>query len=429
MPKPNIESVDVAIIGAGPSGTVVASLLHQRGINCQIFERSHFPRFSIGESLLPQCMVHLEEAGLLDAVNRAGFQFKNGAAFGRGDEYTYFDFTDKFSEGPGSTFQVQRGAFDKLLADEVEALGVPIHYGHCLEDIEMTASCARLSFSTDQDEHYTLDAQFVLDASGFGRVLPRLLDLELPSYLPSRTALFTHIEDNISDPEHDRDKILITNHPELKDVWFWLIPFANGRCSMGVAAEDHYFKDPSIEPLETQLKYWIQQAPNLKHLLTHSVYDTPVRKLVGYSRDVKSLHGERFALLGNAGEFLDPIFSSGITIAMKSASLVAPVLAKHLAGETVDWQKDYAEPLKKGVETFKTYVDAWYDGRFQDVVYSQNQRPNIRAMISSILAGYAWDDSNPFVAVPERRLNALVDTCREQEIRDRQNPEQENHAH
>ncbi|HSC81654.1 MAG TPA: NAD(P)/FAD-dependent oxidoreductase [Chitinolyticbacter sp.] len=411
-------TADVAVIGAGPAGAIASSLLNRRGHKVVVLERQHFPRFSIGESLLPQCMEFIAEAGMLDAVNRAGFQFKNGAAFTHNGNYSFFDFTDKFSPGPGTTFQVQRAAFDHLLASEAQKQGVDIRYGHGLSAIEFNDAGARLQVQPDNADAYQLDARFVLDASGFGRVLPRLLNLELPSDFPLRSALFTHIEDNIDSavhpslPAHDRSKILITVHPGHKDVWFWLIPFPNGRCSLGVVGESHYFEGK--DDLQACLQAFVNETPDLGPLLRNAVFDTPVQKLGGYACNVKSLWGKNFALLGNAGEFLDPVFSSGVTIAMKSASLAAPLVDRQLKGESVDWENDYAIPLKRGVDTFRQYVSGWYDGRFQDVVFFRQDKAaaNISRMISSILAGYAWDTNNPFVAEPARRLNMLVELCR-----------------
>lgn len=405
-------TADVAIVGAGPAGAIVSALLHKQGHKVVVIERQHFPRFSIGESLLPQCMEFIADAGMLDAVNNAGFQFKNGAAFTHNGNYSFFDFTDKFSPGPGTTFQVQRATFDHLLASEAQKQGVEIRYGHGLTALEFHQDSVSLQVQSDQGEAYQLNAQFVLDASGFGRVLPRLLDLELPSDFPARTSVFTHIQDNIDSPTHDRSKILITVHPDHHDVWFWLIPFPNGRCSMGVVGESHYFD--KFTDLRECLQTFVNQTTDLGHLVRNAVFDTPVQKLSGYACNVKSLWGNRFALLGNAGEFLDPVFSSGVTIAMKSASLAAPLVSRQLNGGAVDWEKEYAIPLKRGVDTFRNYVSAWYDGRFRDVVFFRQDKasPKVSGMISSILAGYAWDTNNPFVAEPSRRLNALVELCR-----------------
>ncbi len=131
----------------------------------------------------------------------------------------------------------------------------------------------------------------------------------------------------------------------------------------------------------------------------------------GYAANVKSMHGKGFALLGNAAEFLDPVFSSGVTIAMRSASMAASVLDRQLRGETVDWTNEFERPLRKGVDTFRAYVRAWYDGRFQDIMFAKNQPAGIRGMICAILAGYAWDESNPFVAEAERRLDMVAKLC------------------
>src|SRR5438309_10455040 len=126
----NIARVDVLVIGAGPAGSVASALLRQQGLQVLVLEREQFPRFSIGESLLPQSMVYLEQAGMLRAVVEAGFQFKNGAAFVRGEDYTDFDFRDKQSQGWGTTYQVQRARFDHVLADEAQRPGAQIRYRH-----------------------------------------------------------------------------------------------------------------------------------------------------------------------------------------------------------------------------------------------------------------------------------------------------------
>ncbi len=407
---------DVAIIGAGPSGAVAAALLVQRGWQVCVLERQHFPRFSIGESLLPYCMEILEEAGLLDVVNQAGFQSKNGAAFTWGDKYTEIDFRDKFTAGPGTTFQVERAKFDQILIQEAERKGANVYFGHTVNNLEMTPEQATLSVTTDQDESYTLQAQFVLDASGYGRVLPRLLNLERPSSLPMREAWFTHIQDNITDPQYDREKITIATHPQDRAIWMWLIPFSHGRCSIGVVGEPDRLAKGDREALPF-LQDITNEIPRLHTLLANAEWDTPVNCLRGYSANVSSLYGERFALLGNAAEFLDPVFSSGVTIALQSASLATALVDKTLRGESVDWQKSFVEPLSIGVNTFRTYVTGWYDYRFQDVIYSEQVNADIRRMISAVLAGYAWDTRNPYVEKSERRLNALAEICGEARLR------------
>lgn len=400
---------DVLVIGAGPSGAIASALLVRKGWKVAVIERQEFPRFSIGESLLPQCMEFIEQAGMLDAVKAAGFQFKNGAAFEWAGARTAFDFTDKFSPGHGTTYQVQRGNFDKLLADEAARQGADIHYRHTIVSADIEPGRARLIAECD-GEQVAFTGKFVLDASGFGRVLPRLLDLDRPSDFPVRQSVFTHVQDNIDEAVFDRDKILITVHPEQRDIWYWLIPFAGGRASLGVVGKQEQIEALGNTPEEI-LRAAVSGSPNLAKTLQNAEFDTPVQRITGYASDVKSLTGPGFALLGNAGEFLDPVFSSGVTIAMKSAQLASDCLDRQLRGEAVDWQSAFAVPLKAGVDVFKVYVTAWYEGTFQDVIFHPNPQPEIKRMICSILAGYAWDGNNPYVASAQRRLRALAEIC------------------
>ena len=408
-----LETTDVLIIGAGPAGAVAAGFLRQQGRRVLVLEREQFPRFSIGESLLPQSMEYIEAAGMLRPVVEAGFQFKNGAAFAWGDRYTDFDFRDKFSEGWSTTYQVQRGTFDKVLADAASRMGADIRYRHEVTAIDLEGERPRVTARDADGNTLQVEARFVLDASGFGRTLPRLLKLETPSNFPVRGAIFTHVADHIpTDGPFDREKIRVTVHPKHADVWFWTIPFSKGRCSVGIVASQDFLSQYPGTEME-RLRAILAEEPGLSGLLKDAVWDTPARQIVGYSANVKSLWGKGFALLGNAGEFLDPVFSSGVTIAFKSASLATQCLAREFAGETVDWQADYAAPLKAGVDTFRTFVDAWYAGGFQKIIFHERHTPDIRRMISSILAGYAWDQANPYVAQAKRRLGVLEELCSE----------------
>lgn len=418
------QQTDVVIIGAGPSGSSAAALLRQRGHQVLVIERQHFPRFSIGESLLPQCMVFLQEAGLLEAVlanaDKHGFNYKNGAAFLKGEQRADYDFREKFSEGPGTTFQVRRAEFDLVLADAAAAQGAEIRYGHEVVAVDVSGEKPVLTIKDEMGESYQVTAHFLLDASGFGRILPKLLDLESPSDFPVRQAIFTHIEDRIDDQASgfDRDKILITVHEKDPRAWYWLIPFADGRASFGVVAEQDFFAGYQ-RPEDSEQDYLplfrriLADDPALSDVLQHAQFDTPMRKLVGYSANVKCLSGDNYALLGNAGEFLDPVFSSGVTIALKSSSIAVPLVDKKIKGEAVDWQREYEQPLRKGIHVFRAYVEAWYSGEFQDVVFSSKQNNDVKKMVSSLLAGYAWDDANPMHKNPQRRLQVLAEFCRE----------------
>jgi flavin-dependent dehydrogenase len=412
MPIERSERTEILIVGAGPAGSVAAALLRQQGRQVLVIEREQFPRFSIGESLLPQSMAYLEQAGMLRAVVEAGFQFKNGAAFMHNGRYTDFDFRDKHSEGWGTTYQVQRGHFDHILAKEAERFGAEVRYRHEVLDIALgqgAAGGARVTVKHADGHQYSVDAGFILDASGFGRILPRLLKLETPSNFPVRGAIFTHVEDGIG-AGFDRNKIRVTVHPQHCDVWFWTIPFAGGRCSQGVVAETSFLDRYQGTPTE-RLQAIVAEEPSLQALLANARWDTPARQITGYSANVDKLWGEGYALLGNAGEFLDPVFSSGVTIAFKSASLAAAALQRQFAGETVDWQADYGVPLRKGVDTFRAFVESWYAGGFQKIIFHEAKQPEVKRMIAAILAGYAWDQTNPLVKETPRRLAALEALC------------------
>lgn len=404
------ETTEVIIIGAGPSGAVAAGLLRRAGRSVTVLDKAEFPRFVIGESLLPQSMEYIEAAGMLQDVVEAGYQFKNGAAFACGDQYAYFDFRDKFSPGWGTTYQVQRAPFDKVLADSAARQGADIRYGQEVTAVDFSGAKPVVSVQPKEGEAYELTGEFVLDASGYGRILPHLLDLEVPSSLPVRQAIFTHVADHIaqntaaSASSFDREKILISVQPDERDIWFWLIPFSNGRSSIGVVGRKEQFDDRDDK---TQLLDRISRTPNLAKVLSKAEWDTPVRHIVGYSANVKQLHGRHYALLGNATEFLDPVFSSGVTIAFKSADLAVKVLLKQLAGQAADWDAEYAQPLMVGVETFRVFVNAWYDGGLQKIIFTKDKSKTVERKVAAVLAGYAWDQNNPFVSRPGQHLATL----------------------
>ncbi|MDB5986545.1 MAG: FAD-binding protein [Nevskia sp.] len=408
-------AVDVLVIGAGPAGALAAAFARRQGLSVRVLEKIEFPRFSIGESLLPACMNLLAEAGMVDAVEAAGFQYKNGAQIARGDRFVDFVFADKTAEGYSHTYEVTRADFDHLLIRQAEAQGAQVQFREEIISVDFadTPRVVSRNAAGVETEH---QARFVLDASGFGRTLPRLLDLEMPSNFPVRAALFTHVDDHISDPHYDRNKIRVGIHPQHRDVWYWLIPFSQGRASVGVVAGDEFLR---LGGADADQRLWamINEEPGMKRLLGDARQLFPAREIRGYAAKVKSLHGKGYALLGNAGEFLDPVFSSGVTIAMKSAQLAVRLVARQLGGEDnvaqeVDWEVEYAKPLMLGVETFRGYVETWYEGALQDVMFSSIQPPKLRAMMCSVLAGYAWDKDNPYVGHSGRRLRSLAQVVR-----------------
>lgn len=279
-------------------------------------------------------MAYLEQAGMLQAVVEAGFQYKNGAYFVRGDKNASFDFRDKHSAGWGTTYQVERAVFDQTLIRCAADQGAEVRFGHTVRAMQ-PGDAPLLEVEDETGNAYAVHARFVLDASGFGRVLPRLLNLEAPTGMPTRAALFTHVRDALPAGSTDRDKICVAVHPERRDVWYWMIPLANGRSSVGCVAEASFLDVPEAER-EATLRSLIRAEPNIAALIGDAPFLMPVRQIGGYAANVERLYGPGYALLGNAGEFLDPVFSSGVTIALRSAELATRVLLRQLNGEAVD---------------------------------------------------------------------------------------------
>jgi flavin-dependent dehydrogenase len=148
--------------------------------------------------------------------------------------------------------------------------------------------------------------------------------------------------------------------------------------------------------------------PNAAARLANMQFVFAPQRISGYARAVKKVYGPHFALVGNATEFLDPVFSSGVTLALASANRAARVLTRHLRGEPVDWQTEYAAYLMQGINTFRAYVSAWYDDKLPQIFFAANRNPAIMRQICSVLAGYVWDKSNPYVAQADRALGLLA---------------------
>ena len=397
--------VDVLIIGAGPAGAMAAAQLQRAGFRLLVVEKHTFPRFVIGESLLPHTMDLLKEVGLLEAVENCGFMKKTGAVFMRGNQVCNFDFANQSAAGWQYTYQVPRAEFDKAIADAVAARGVEILYGHSVAAVKFMNGQAEVALDLPGGGQRNVTARFVLDCSGYGRVLPRLLDLEAPSDYPVRESLFAHVTGDVRPPDREQGKIWVCVHPG--GAWIWIIPFSNGKTSVGVVAGPEFFARFPGDPAE-QLRAIVMSDPNAAARLTQMKLVFPPQRIKGFACSVKKLFGPQFALAGNATEFLDPVFSSGVTLAMESGLRAAQVLTRQLQGQPVDWQTEYADHVMQGVDTFRAYVTAWYDDKLPTILFASQRNPDIMRQICSVLAGYVWDKSNPYVTQADRALGLLA---------------------
>ncbi len=398
--------VDVLVIGAGPSGCVASAYLHQQGLNVKVVEKTTFPRFVIGESLLPRCMEHFEEVGLLEALKAANFEIKRGARFLRDDIVCNFDFSDKHSEGWDWTWQVPRAEFDTILAKEVEKMGVTISFEHEVVAVDIADNGTSTTTIHDADGNpYQVEAKFIVDSSGYGRVLPRLLDLDKPSSIPEHSSIFGHVKD-VNRPEGE-EGTLITFDVLDKDTWFWVIPFSNGDTSLGFVGKNEFidsFEGDTSERLKTMFKqsdYYYERFKDAPLLFEP-------KSIRNYSKAVTKFYGNGFVLTGNSAEFLDPVFSSGVTFATESALKSAKLISKQLKGEPVDWEEDYANYIKSGVDVFATYVKEWYTGNLQTLFFHRPENPEVKRQICAVLAGYVWDRTNPFVTKHNRIVKTLA---------------------
>lgn len=390
------EFIDVLIIGAGPSGCVSASYLHNNGIKVKVVEKTKFPRLVVGESLIPRVMDHFAEAGLFESLDAMNFEKKLGARFIRGEEICLFDFSNKYGQGWDWTWQVPRADFDNTMTQEVIRKGIDLEFESEVISVSFEGKKS-ITVVKDVDGNLKeIHANFIIDSSGYGRVLPRLLDLDTPSKLDPHSSIFTHVKD-INRPAGQEGTLISFDILETQ-VWLWVIPFSNGNTSVGVVGPTDFVNSLSenkdnCEALNNAIKlsdYYVKRFGGVDFLFE------PV-KLENYSRSVKQMYGDGFALTGNSSEFLDPVFSSGVAFATESGMLAAKLYLKESQGIKVNWEEEFTGYMKRGIAVFTTYVKEWYTGNLQTLFFHQPENLDVKQKICAVLAGYVWDETNPFV--------------------------------
>lgn len=390
------EFVDVLVIGAGPSGCVSAGHLYNNGVKVKVVEKTKFPRLVVGESLIPRVMDHFSEAGLFPALDAMNFEKKLGARFIRGEEICIFDFSDKYGEGWDWTWQIPRADFDNTMAQEIIRKGIDLEFESEVLAVEFEGKNSITTVKDKDGNMKEIHAKMIIDSSGYGRVLPRLLDLDTPSSLDPHSSIFTHVYD-VNRPEGEEGTLISFDILET-EVWLWVIPFSNGNTSLGVVGPTHFINSLSEnkdarEALNNAIKlsdYYVKRFGGVDFLFE------PV-KLENYSRSVKSMWGPGFALTGNSSEFLDPVFSSGVCFATESGMLAAKLYLKESQGIAVDWEEEFTGYMRRGIGVFTTYVKEWYTGNLQTLFFHRPENHDVKRKICAVLAGYVWDQTNPFV--------------------------------
>ncbi|ERJ58458.1 NAD(P)/FAD-dependent oxidoreductase [Sphingobacterium paucimobilis] len=399
--------VDILIIGAGPSGCVAAGYLQKQGANIKVVEKSKFPRLVVGESLIPRVMDHFEEAGLLDSLNKQNFQKKPGARFIRGQVISIFDFSKKFGEGWDWTWQIPRADFDKIMTDTLIEKGVDISFETTVTAISFEGSDSITTIVDKEGNESQIKAKFVIDSSGYGRVLPRLLHLDKPSKLNPHSAIFSHVKD-INRPAGVEGTQISFDVLDT-EVWLWVIPFSNGNTSLGIVADTAFIEQLAANgDTALALKKAIQLSDfYVKRFAGTEFLFDPIH-LKNYSAAVTKMYGDGFALTGNSSEFLDPVFSSGVCFATESGILAAKLAWREINGEQIDWEKDFTHYMQRGIDVFTTYVKEWYTGNLQTLFFHRPENLDVKEKVCAVLAGYVWNEENPFVKKHNRVIRSIA---------------------
>jgi len=404
-----MDEVDVLVIGAGPAGAVSSAFLNNLKYKVLVLEKLLFPRFVIGESLLPHCMDHLDEVNFLPNVKKHGFQLKTGAAFYKGEQRLAFLFDDQLTKGWTWTWQVKRADFDHILIKTAEEQGVEVKFQCEVTSVKCSKEKQVITYKDKDGKEFTVEAKFIIDASGYGRVLPRFFNLEEPVQTPPRGAVFCHIQDS-KRTNNEGENIFIHSFRN-NTAWIWAIPFSNRTTSVGVVSDSDFIQELSANGGEKFLNH-IRTFKDLKGRFSEEKLIFEPKEIQGYAKRAKQLFGDGYVLCGNSTEFLDPIFSSGVTLATGSGLMAAKLIHKHLQGEKVDWLNEYENILRKGIDVFRSFVLSWYNGDMQTIFFAKEINPDIKRQICSILAGYVWDENNPFVKKHKTILKTLAQVVR-----------------
>ncbi len=379
---------DVAIVGGGPAGSTAATLLARAGRRVVVLEREKFPRFHIGESLLPFSTQTFDRLGVREKLDRTFLPKYGGEIVAAcGTRGVKFYFKDGFRSRRDRAYQVTRSEFDKLLLDHSRDNGAEVREETEVKKIAFKPDRVTIDIETSTGVSETLEARYLLDCSGRQTVLGNFYNLKRTYDHLQKFSVFAHYE-NV-DRAEGIDGTLIRMVRGL-DRWFWMIPLTQTRMSIGVVMDSATFRAMKLSP-EATLEKCIAEQPMVFERMKRAERVSPVYSAGDYSYRNAKFSGDRWLLAGDAAAFIDPVFSSGVFLAIMSAEKAADTLDEVLRSE---WRrrrlfKNYSRCINRIMDVYLTIVNSWYrrGKEFIEVFLNPTDTMQIAAAVNAVLAG------------------------------------------
>jgi flavin-dependent dehydrogenase len=386
------ELCDVAVIGGGPAGSTAAALLAQRAYKVIALEKAHHPRFHIGESLLPMNLPIFERLGVLDKVRALGV-FKPGADFeaDTASGYHTFAFANALGDSPPHAYQVWRQDFDRMLFEHARQLGADTREGNEVVAVEQLGPrLTHLEVRTDSGRRYRIRARYVVDASGRDTFLSAKRKLRRKNREHQSAAIFGHFRGATTRPGEDAGNISMYR---FEHGWMWMIPLPDGVMSVGAVCRPDYLKQRKGRTVDFLLATLQKNAGLWQRMQDAELIDDEVRATGNYSYDSIRMGGVGWVMVGDAFAFLDPVFSSGVYLAMSGAEQAADLVDAALRQPAAE--KALLRRLEKrqraGMARFSFFIYRFNSPVMQEMFGDPRNTWQVEQGVISMLAGDLFD--------------------------------------